>query len=108
MIRRPPRSTLFPYTTLFRSHDPMFIRASTPSADDLVQWRRMAAEIAKAKLPLHVHANLTATISAFLDQIEAINKDTPVAPLRWVLAHLNQVDSSQLARMKKLGVAAAV
>src|SRR5476651_2789988 len=23
MIRRPPRSTLFPYTTLFRSHDAM-------------------------------------------------------------------------------------
>src|SRR5256886_11061395 len=23
MIRRPPRSTLFPYTTLFRSRDPM-------------------------------------------------------------------------------------
>src|SRR5256885_8735190 len=24
MIRRPPRSTLFPYTTLFRSRDPRF------------------------------------------------------------------------------------
>src|SRR5258708_36800818 len=24
MIRRPPRSTLFPYTTLFRSHPPAF------------------------------------------------------------------------------------
>src|SRR2546430_9133948 len=24
MIRRPPRSTLFPYTTLFRSHAPVF------------------------------------------------------------------------------------
>src|SRR3712207_7599581 len=24
MIRRPPRSTLFPYTTLFRSHAPEF------------------------------------------------------------------------------------
>src|SRR3712207_8082907 len=24
MIRRPPRSTLFPYTTLFRSHSPAF------------------------------------------------------------------------------------
>src|SRR3712207_6964572 len=24
MIRRPPRSTLFPYTTLFRSHAPYF------------------------------------------------------------------------------------
>src|SRR2546423_3470955 len=28
MIRRPPRSTLFPYTTLFRSADP--IRQSSP------------------------------------------------------------------------------
>src|SRR5258708_13974220 len=26
MIRRPPRSTLFPYTTLFRSHRPPFRR----------------------------------------------------------------------------------
>src|SRR5260370_42525559 len=25
MIRRPPRSTLFPYTTLFRSHHPLVI-----------------------------------------------------------------------------------
>src|SRR2546427_1588079 len=31
MIRRPPRSTLFPYTTLFRSTSPtMGIPASTP------------------------------------------------------------------------------
>src|SRR2546423_11484199 len=27
MIRRPPRSTLFPYTTLFRSHGPRGARA---------------------------------------------------------------------------------
>src|SRR5258707_7070085 len=27
MIRRPPRSTLFPYTTLFRSMDSRFLRA---------------------------------------------------------------------------------
>src|SRR5258705_8937954 len=25
MIRRPPRSTLFPYTTLFRSHQPRLV-----------------------------------------------------------------------------------
>src|SRR5438093_3881148 len=25
MIRRPPRSTLFPYTTLFRSHTPLAV-----------------------------------------------------------------------------------
>jgi len=89
-------------------HDPMFITASSPGAEDLAQWRRMATGIAKAGLPLHVHANLIATIGAFLDQIEAIDREQRVAPLRWTLAHLNQVDASHLARMKKLGVAAAV
>src|SRR2546430_7573362 len=32
MIRRPPRSTLFPYTTLFRS--PPLLRHSTPGAPE--------------------------------------------------------------------------
>src|ERR1044071_3595724 len=32
MIRRPPRSTLFPYTTLFRS------TSRVPSGTDLVEW----------------------------------------------------------------------
>jgi len=31
MIRRPPRSTLFPYTTLFRSHDPLIIEETDPA-----------------------------------------------------------------------------
>src|SRR5260370_36998857 len=30
MIRRPPRSTLFPYTTLFRSKDPPHRRQADP------------------------------------------------------------------------------
>src|SRR5256885_10673732 len=39
MIRRPPRSTLFPYTTLFRSHDgglaePEHAFAEQPARDD--------------------------------------------------------------------------
>src|SRR2546430_9186830 len=33
MIRRPPRSTLFPYTTLFRSTDESGSRAISPPAD---------------------------------------------------------------------------
>src|SRR2546428_6304895 len=31
MIRRPPRSTLFPYTTLFRSHAPNIARRGDPA-----------------------------------------------------------------------------
>ena len=33
MIRRPPRSTLFPYTTLFRSYKPLADRCTDPLAD---------------------------------------------------------------------------
>src|SRR2546426_6065337 len=39
MIRRPPRSTLFPYTTLFRSLDEVAVRVVTEPAE-----RRVALE----------------------------------------------------------------
>jgi predicted amidohydrolase YtcJ len=89
-------------------HDPMFALKSNPLPDQLAQWRRMAMEIAKAGLPLHVHAELHDTIDAFLDQIEAVNKEHPIKNLRWVFAHVNQINASQLERMKKLGMYAAV
>ena len=89
-------------------HDPMFALKSSPAPDQLDAWRRMAMNIAKAGLPLHVHAELTDTIDAFLDQIEAINKEHPIKNLRWVLAHVNQINASQLERMKNLGMYAAV
>src|SRR3712207_7884452 len=41
MIRRPPRSTLFPYTTLFRSHDG---RRTAPRASEARLSRRRPAE----------------------------------------------------------------
>src|SRR3712207_8060738 len=41
MIRRPPRSTLFPYTTLFRSEQKLGRRGA--AADDLAQWIEEAA-----------------------------------------------------------------
>src|SRR3712207_7630354 len=34
MIRRPPRSTLFPYTTLFRSPDPLRVEAVCRLVED--------------------------------------------------------------------------
>jgi predicted amidohydrolase YtcJ len=89
-------------------HDPMFALKSDPTPDQLQQWRRMAMEIAKAGLPLHVHAELHDTIDAFLDQIEAINKEHPIKSLRWTLAHVNQINAAQLDRMKNLGMYAAV
>ena len=89
-------------------HDPMFAVKSSPQPDQLMQWRRMAAAIAKAGLPLHVHAELHDTIDAFLDQIESVNKEYPIKNLRWVFAHVNQINAEQLERMQKLGMYAAV
>src|SRR2546427_5742712 len=43
MIRRPPRSTLFPYTTLFRSHSPGAARTNGACARRSWTWRRQGA-----------------------------------------------------------------
>jgi hypothetical protein len=93
------------YTPL---HDRMFATVSRPDPAALAEWRRLAAAIARAGLPLHVHAELAGTIDAFLDQIEAINQEHPVRNLRWALAHVNQLHPSHLERMKRLGMWAAV
>src|SRR5256885_9316505 len=51
MIRRPPRSTLFPYTTLFRStlaegHTTIRPAAREPEVDDLIAFlNKMGAEV---------------------------------------------------------------
>jgi predicted amidohydrolase YtcJ len=89
-------------------HDPMFLPKSAPKPEQLALWRRIVTEIAKAGLPLHVHANLENTIDGFLDQIEAVNREYPIKNLRWVLAHANQLNASHLARMRELGMYAAV
>src|SRR3712207_7849889 len=39
MIRRPPRSTLFPYTTLFRSRSGLVLFAPTPVAELCISRR---------------------------------------------------------------------
>src|SRR3712207_7845750 len=44
MIRRPPRSTLFPYTTLFRSDEGAHLLAVFEAAGERAQGRRDAAE----------------------------------------------------------------
>src|SRR3712207_7710563 len=61
MIRRPPRSTLFPYTTLFRSDlpgevevlehldDPHALRGVVPAAGD-VGLQRVLADVAERRV----------------------------------------------------------
>src|SRR3712207_8273118 len=48
MIRRPPRSTLFPYTTLFRSERPQRERGSLPFGLVLAPTRELALQVGEA------------------------------------------------------------
>src|SRR2546421_7354421 len=45
MIRRPPRSTLFPYTTLFRSVSPTFFPMSALPIGDVVEIRPLVTSV---------------------------------------------------------------
>src|SRR2546430_3905859 len=60
MIRRPPRSTLFPYTTLFRSV------AQSPAADSL---RMLAARLPESALVLETRARPLAVRDAVTDAL---------------------------------------
>src|SRR5689334_24625373 len=70
MIRRPPRSTLFPYTTLFRSHQPAdsavpaLIRLARTAAlrravcTSSATFVRVASALSRPALPAEVRAAL--------------------------------------------------
>ena len=88
--------------------DNMVAVRGTQRPEDFAQWGRIAREVAKAGLPMHSHTTLENTGDGFLDQIEQINKEFPVRNLRWTLIHGEQLTPAQLARMRTLGVHAAI
>jgi predicted amidohydrolase YtcJ len=77
-------------------------------AEDLFQFRRVAVALAEKGLYYNTHVEMTPVIDAFLDQYEDIAKTVPIKGLRWSFSHLDQVDETQLERMKKLGMSAQI
>jgi predicted amidohydrolase YtcJ len=51
---------------------------------------------------------MKSAIDAYLDEYEAVNRQTPIKNLHWVFSHLDQVTDAQLERMKKLGIYAGL
>src|SRR2546422_8239506 len=72
MIRRPPRSTLFPYTTLFRSHIFAALAVMGRSRD---QTGRPILLPAKVTLMKHLHAE-TEELRCFISVTFADRKST--------------------------------
>jgi predicted amidohydrolase YtcJ len=74
------------------------------SSNDPAAYREQAA--LAARLGLRVNTLITRCLPEVLDIWEAIAATTPIAPLRWVLVHLNAATPAHLARIRRLGAVA--
>ncbi|WLB52448.1 amidohydrolase [Bradyrhizobium sp. 521_C7_N1_3] len=65
---------------------------------EIIRWA------AKQGLTVTIHWQDDKSVHHLLDLYEEVNKETPIAPLRWSIAHLDNTSPETLARMKALGV----
>lgn len=79
-----------------------------PKPENMKEVRRIAQALADRGLFLNAHAELTAAIDGFLDIFEEVNKIKPIKGLRWTFSHLDQVDETELQRMKRLDMYAEI
>jgi predicted amidohydrolase YtcJ len=78
------------------------------SPEGIKQMLRIASALAARGIYLNSHVEMHGPINQFLDAYEELNKTTPIKGLRWSLSHLDQIDDSQLQRMKRLGMNAQI
>jgi predicted amidohydrolase YtcJ len=76
----------------------------TPSDAQKEQLYQVLAWAAPRGLTATFHWHNDRAVHHLLDVLERVNRETPVAPLRWSIAHLNDASPQSLARMKALGV----
>ena len=75
-----------------------------PTDAEKEQYYQIVRWAAGRGMTLTMHWNNDASVGQLLDIFERVNKDVPIAPLRWSIAHLNDASSATLARMKALGI----
>ncbi len=76
----------------------------TPSEADKEAFYRVARWAADQGLTLTVHWNNERSVQHLLEVFERVNREVPIAPLRWSIAHLHDASDASLQRMKALGV----
>jgi hypothetical protein len=75
-----------------------------PTEADKDAYYKIALWAAQRGLTLTMHWNRDASVDQLLTIFERVNATTPIAPLRWSIAHLNDASVESLKRMKTLGV----
>src|SRR3712207_7840622 len=86
MIRRPPRSTLFPYTTLFRSRTTNLSSGITNHAaiDSGERWRERLGEVSAPTLVIH-------------------GTEDPMYPYGNAVALAKEIPGAQLLALERVG-----
>src|SRR5437762_5851365 len=69
---------------------------------------RVVRLLAEQRWPFRLHATYDESISRFLDVFEAVNREVPLAGLRWFFDHAETVTEPNLERIKALGGGIAV
>ncbi len=75
-----------------------------PSDAQKQQYYEVARWAASRGMSLTQHWSNNVSVHHLLDVMERVNRETPIARLRWSIAHLNDASAENLQRMKSLGV----
>ena len=84
---------------LFRSNN-----NPAPNDKDKQAYYEIVCWAAGKGMSLTMHWNTDATVDHLLGIFERVNREVPIAPLRWSIAHLNDASEATLKRMHDLGV----
>lgn len=75
-----------------------------PKPEDLERFYEIAKWAAGRGYGLTFHCGTDAAANAILGVFERVNREIPIADLRWSLAHMNDASTASLRRMKAMGV----
>ncbi len=75
-----------------------------PTAEHEERYYEIARWAAERGMAITMHWGPDATVGHLLDIFERVNREVPIAPLRWSIAHLNDASEATLRRMSALGV----
>jgi len=87
----------------FATSWPLFAGASLPA-----NYQTALEFIAKQGWAFQQHSLSPAEDKLTIDTFEAVNKMTPIADLRWSIAHAPRIDATTIARFKAIGAGIAI
>jgi hypothetical protein len=75
-----------------------------PTAEHKERYYEIVRWAAERGMTITMHWGPDATVPHLLEIFERVNREVPIKPLRWSIAHLNDASEATLKRMSELGI----